>query len=124
MVEITVIEERRKQILKEIRGIRAMRKGSVTEQYLKVKKKGQKEPELKGPYSLYTRKERGKTVGQRLSREDAERFKVEVDAFHCFRSLCDEYAELTGRLGDLERDLSEGSQEKKRQRRPSKKTKR
>ncbi len=116
MDEIRSLENRRERILKEMREIRAMRKGSVTEQYLKVKKKGQRDPEIRGPYPIYTRKEKGKTMGQRLSREEAERFREEVDAFHHFRYLCDEYAKLTERLGDIERGLGEESREKKRRR--------
>jgi len=121
MTGIDGIETRRKQILEEISGIRAMRKGSVIEQYLKVRKKGKKEPVLMGPYSLYTRKEKGKTVGQRLSTQEAMRYKAEVDAFHRFRSLCEEYAEFTERLGELQRKAT-GPLEKKLSRRPSKKT--
>ena len=40
MEQIAKLEARREQILKEMRGMRTMRKGSVMEQYLKVKKRG------------------------------------------------------------------------------------
>jgi len=124
MKEIENIEARREQLLEEIRKIRVMRKGSVTEQYFKTKKKGQKKPALNGPYWLYTHKEKGKTLGRRLSQTEAERFQAEVDAFHRFRKLCDEYAQLTERLGDLERESSLKFQKKKRRKPPSKKTRR
>ncbi len=122
MKEIELIEIRREQLLEKIRKIRVMRKGSVTEQYFKTKKKGQKKPALNGPYWLYTHKEKGKTMGRRLSQTEAERFQAEVDAFHRFRMLCDEYAQLTERLGDLERESSPEFKEKKRRKQPSKKT--
>lgn len=124
MSVITNLEKRRGQILQEMHRIRAMRKGSVIKQYLKVKKKGKKEPVIKGPYWLYTRKEKGKTVGQRLSSDDAERFREDVDAYHHFQELCREYAEVTERLGELERELSDGSREKKRRRSRSSRTRR
>ena len=114
MKEMELIEARREQLLEEIRKIRVMRKGSVTEQYFKTKKKGQKKPALNGPYWLYTHKEKGKTMGRRLSQTEVERFQAEVDAFHRFRELCDEYAQLTERLGDLERESPEESRQKKR----------
>jgi hypothetical protein len=124
MDEIKSIEQSRRRILKEIGEIRVMRKGSVMEQYLEVAHKGKKEPVLRGPYWLYTKKEKGKTVSQRLRRNEAERYEKEVEAFHRFQSLCDEYAELTERLGELERELDEGSREKKRRRSPSRRTRR
>ena len=122
MEEIRMVEERREQILNEMRQMRAMRKGSVTEQYLKVRSKGAKKPALRGPYWVYTRKEKGKTVGQRLSRKEAERFGKEVEGYHRFQALCSEYAELTERLGELEREQGEETQEKKGRKSPSNRT--
>lgn len=124
MEELRIVEDRREQILKEMREIRAMRKGSVMEQYLKVKRKGKEEPVLRGPYWLYTCKEKGKTVGQRLSREEAERLRGEVDAYHRFQALCSEYAEISERLGALERKLEEGSEGKKGRKSRSRRTRR
>jgi hypothetical protein len=114
MNEIAVLEEKRNQILQQMRTIRAMRKGSVTEQYLKVTKKGKKEPSLRGPYWLYSRKEKGKTVGRRLRRGEVEGYREEVHAYHRFQVLCADYAKITERLGELEREKELSSREKKR----------
>jgi hypothetical protein len=123
MIEIQELEGRREQILTEIRNIGAMRKGSVTEQFLKTKRKGSEELVVNGPYYLYTRKEKGKSVGRRLSEEQADRYRVEVEAFHRFQALCNEYAETTERLADLKHGCEDGRQEKKQRRRPSRRTK-
>jgi hypothetical protein len=123
MEKVRELEARREQILIEIRNIRAMRKGSVTEQYLKVKTKGREEPVSRGPYFLYTRKEKGKSVGHRLSVEQADCYRQEVVAYHHFQALCNEYAETTERLGDLERAFEDGSQEKKLRKSRSRRTK-
>lgn len=117
MDEIGKIESRRREILREVAEIRSMRKGSVTEQLLKVPQKG-KEPAIRGPYYTYTKKEKGKTVGKRLRSKEVERFKDDVKAFHRFHALCQEYAELTERLGDIEGTTGD-SEEKKPRRRPS-----
>lgn len=122
MEKIAELEARREQILKEMRGMRAMRKGSVMEQYLKARKTGREEPVLRGPYWLYTRKEKGKSVGQRLSREQAGRYQEEVQAFHRFQSLCNEYAQITEQLGELEQELGDGSKKKKPRKPPSRRT--
>lgn len=114
MSEKEKLEERRKRILNEMREIRAMRKGSVTQQLLKVTHKGKKQPVMRGPYWLYTRKEKGKTVGKRLPPEITERYREEVEAYHRFQILCSKFAECTERLGDLEWDSEDHSREKKR----------
>ena len=49
MDRIKEIEKRRKEILREMGGIRSMRRGSINEQFLKVRHKGKKEPVLRGP---------------------------------------------------------------------------
>ncbi len=106
-----------------MRAIRSMRPGSVTEQYLKVTHKGKRKPVVRGPYWVYTRKEGGKTVGQRLSREDAEQVKKDIEAHRKFVALCKEFETLTMRLGDVEVEAVL-SPEKKRPRSRSSRTKR
>jgi len=117
--EIEELQKRREQIIEEIGSIRTMRKGSVTEQFLKVPRKGQKEPVLRGPYFLYSRKEKGKTVGRRLGKEEADRYREQVKAFHKFQALGKEYAEISERLADMEGMLEVTDQKKKRRRRSS-----
>lgn len=125
MNQIKMIEERREKILREMRGIRAMERGTITEQFLKVRHKGQKEPVLRGPYYLISRREGKKTVGYRLtSGEEVARARRDVDARQRFLALCREYEELTERLGRLEREIGEGSAEKKRRRPRSSETRR
>ena len=53
------LEEKRERVLEQMRAIRSMRPGSVTEQYLKVTHKGKRKPVMRGPYWVYTRKEAG-----------------------------------------------------------------
>jgi hypothetical protein len=121
--EIERLERRRVQIIKEMSSIRTMRKGSVTEQYLKVPHKGKRQPALRGPYFLYTRKEKGKTVGRRLNKEQAYQFRQQVEAFHRFQALGKQYAEISERLADLATVAEASGLEKKRPRSPSSKTK-
>ncbi len=117
------LEEKRERVLEQMRAIRSMRRGSVTEQYLKVPHKGKRKPVVRGPYWVYTWKEGGKTVGQRLSREEAAQIKKDVEAHKKFVALCKEFETLTMRLGDVE---VEGAltPKKKRPRSRSSRTKR
>jgi hypothetical protein len=112
MEQLQALEHKREQILQEMRKIRAMRKGSVSEQWVKVPRK-QAAPVLRGPYGLYTYKEKGKTVGRRLSAQEAKRFGEEVKAYHHFQALCAQYAEVTEQLGEAELGLTEESPVKK-----------
>ncbi len=119
MNHLKELEEKRKQILKEMGAIRFMRKGSVSQQYLKVRQKGQSEPALRGPYYVYTYKDKGKTVSKRLSQTEALRVKDEVNAHHRFQELCSELSEISERLCEYERASEEGSVEKKPRSSPS-----
>ena len=89
------LEEKRERVLEQMRAIRSMRPESVTEQYLKVTHKGKRKPVMRGPYWVYTRKEAGKTVGQRLRREDAEQVTKDIEAHRKFVALCKEFETLT-----------------------------
>ena len=113
MNEIKRLEVRREAILREVGGLRWMRRGSVTAQHVAVTVKGKAEPQLRGPSWLYTRKEKGKSVGRRLSGAEVERYREEVLAFHRFQALFREYAEVSERLAELERGSEEAGAEKK-----------
>ena len=110
MSTIRKIEKAREAILSEMKSIRSMRKGSLTEQFLKVRHKGKSDPVLRGPYFVFTRKEGKKTVGYRL-RTEAEKEAVgqDVSAHKRFVDLCKQYVELTEKLGELEREASRTS---------------
>ena len=55
-----MIEKRREEILGERRGIRAMERGSIAEQYLKARRQGKKGPVLRGPDYLIGRRTENK----------------------------------------------------------------
>ncbi len=60
------LEAQRQQLLRQLSDLRELRRGSLTEQFLMVKRKGGS-PVKRGPYPLFTRKEAQKTVSARLS---------------------------------------------------------
>jgi hypothetical protein len=106
------IEARRLAILDGIKSIRSMRRGSITEQFFPVLRKGQKQTARRGPYYVFTRHQGSKTVSRRLSTPQAlQQAREDVEAFKRFQTLCREYERLTEKLGELERETG---QEKKR----------
>jgi hypothetical protein len=123
METIQVLEARREAILEEMRSIRSMKRGSITQQYFKARLKGRKEEVVRGPYYVFSRREAKGTVSKRLtSSEELERARNDAEAYRRFVALCEEFEGLTVRLGEQERGAGESGQEKKRFRSPSSKT--
>lgn len=123
MKTIKEVEERRERILEQMRAIRSMERGTISEHYVPVKHKGQKEPVRKGPYYVISRRGEEKTEGYHLrTPEDVERARRDVEAHKEFRKLCREFEELTEQLGRLSRGKAEEGVEKKGLKPPSRKT--
>lgn len=106
------LETRRLEILEEIRSVRSMRRGTINEQYFLVRLKGKREISRRGPYYVLSRREGDKTVSQRLTTPEAlEQARKDVEAYKRFQALCREFEQVTARLGEMERSMT---QEKKR----------
>ena len=119
---IRELEARRDAILEQMRSIRSMRRGTINQQFLKVRLKGRKEPLLRGPYFVLSRREGNKTVSKRLtSPAQLQWARRQIEAHKRFVSLCKEFEVLTERLGQLEQSLEEGLK-KKRSRLPLSRT--
>ena len=117
MDTVRQLERQRERILEQLRQIRSMRRGSISEQFLKVPHKGQAQPALRGPYYVLSRNEGGKTVSQRLtSPQQVRQARADVAAYQQFAALCREYEQVTERLGQLERGGGGQGQGKKRRR--------
>jgi hypothetical protein len=118
MSQIEAIEKRRAEILKQMSRIGSLKRGSITEQYLQVRSKGQPQAARRGPYYVFSRREGGRTVSRRLTTErELAQAREEVSAAHRFRELCREFEGLTERLGDLCRGEEVGAEKKRRRRR-------
>jgi hypothetical protein len=109
------LRRRKDQILAELASLGAMRKGSVSQQYVEtVLKDGT--VRRRGPYALYTCKEKGKTVSRRLSDAgEAALYTEQIATFRRFQELTGELAQLSRRMADLEAsDQAEGKKNSKR----------
>jgi hypothetical protein len=123
MDTVQQLEARRNAILEEMRSIRSMRRGTISEQYFKIRLKGKKEMVSQGPYYVLSRREGDKTVSRRLrSATELEQARKEGAEYKRFFGLCQEFERLTARLGELESGEQGLEQEKKRFRSPSNKT--
>lgn len=104
MSQLPKLQKQRQNILGHIASIEEMRRGSVTRQFFKTKRKQLNAPVFIGPYALYTYKKKGKTVGRRLrDPEEIRRLEERVENYHVFRRLCSELVDVSEQICD-ERD--------------------
>lgn len=104
METIAQMEQRRSQIVKQMCAIRSMRRGSVSEQYVPIVRKGKKTGKRRGPYYVLSYWSGKKSVSARLkSPEEVKQARKDAAAHKKFVALCKEFEELTRRLGELER---------------------
>jgi hypothetical protein len=114
MDTVRQLEQRREDLFAQMRSIRSMRRGTVNEQYLKVRRKGRAEPGRCGPYYVLTRKQGGRTVSQRLTDpQQVAQARADVAAHKRFVELCREYKRVTEQLGQVDRAAG-GDPKKKR----------
>lgn len=117
MDTITDLDARRNAILEEMRSIRSLRRGNISEQFLKVRHKGIREPVLRGPYYVLMRRDGKKVVSQRVTSGSAlAQAQKDIESHRRFVALCREFEMLTERLGELERESAPMEREKKRRR--------
>jgi len=103
-MNIKRLNERREKILAEMRTLRTMRPGTVSEQFLKVPHKGESEPVERGPYYLWQYYEQGKPRRKRLTTpKQVRQAREDVRNHKRFVQLCKAFEELTQQLGELER---------------------
>ena len=101
MSKLGELKQQRDEILRELAGLDEMRRGSVVEQFVEsVGKDGT--PVKRGPYFLYTYKEKSKTVSKRLKNaQQADLYRRQIQAFRRYQELTARLRELGERISDL-----------------------
>lgn len=121
MTPMEKLETQRQRLLKELAELGPMRRGSVSEQFVESRgRDGVKK--RRGPYFVYTHKEKGKTVSRRLtSPEQVSLCQRQIDAFRRFQELTAQLLQVGEQASNL---ALEGEEVKKtsRSRSQSKKT--
>lgn len=93
--------QKKNEVLDAIAKLKPMRIGSICEQYQHTKRKDGTRTK-RGPYLMYTRKKEGKTVGKRLSKEEATLYRNQIDSFREFQELSAQFVETSEQLADME----------------------
>jgi len=101
MSRIEELRARRKEIVETLASLEQIRRGSVTEQYVEgVRKDGS--VVRRGPYPLYSFKEKGKTISRRLrSDEEVRACREQIGRFRRFRKLVEELVRIGEQISDL-----------------------
>jgi hypothetical protein len=89
MATLKSLMARKREILEQLSGVGEMRKGSIVEQYLEAKKQDGTIVR-RGPYILYSYKEKGKTVSRRLPDSiTADLYRKQIREYRRFEGLCE-----------------------------------
>ena len=102
------LEKRWRELAQRIDAPRPMRSGSISQQRPK-RKRADGSVRFGGPYRIYTRKEKGKTVSRLLGEEEAARYRREMESFREFKDLVTEMKQVGLELAGL----AEGGSSKK-----------
>ena len=95
------LEHRRQALLEQLAGLRELRRGSLTEQFLRVKHADGSVVQ-RGPYPLLTRKEGGKTLSVRLTDPQlVPLYRQQIQALRQFETVVDQLVGVGEELSDL-----------------------
>ena len=95
------LEHRRQGLLQQLADLRELRKGSLTEQFLRVKHADGSIVQ-RGPYPLFTRKEGGRTLSVRLSDPAvASLYRQQIQALRQFETVVGQIVGVGEQLSDL-----------------------
>ena len=104
----TQLEHKKQTLLQEIAALGPMRKGSVCQRMLPARRRDGS-VRRRGPYTMYTYKKEGKTLGKHLSQaKDAELYRRQIETYRRFEQLSRELVEVSQRLADLEAAQEKG----------------
>lgn len=110
MSKLNELKQQRDEVLKELAGLDEMRRGSVVEQFVESTRQDGTTVR-RGPYFLYSYKEQGKTVSQRLKDAgEADLYRRQIQSFRRFQELTSQLR----KLGEQISDLAVGQQEVKK----------
>jgi hypothetical protein len=120
---VEAVPEAVRKLAKELAEPRPMRRGSVSERFMKCGQREcrcQHEPQARhGPYFSLTRAEDGKTRSRYLSAEQSAIARQQVAAGQEFRKQVEAYWQACEQWGDAQLEVSEAASEEAAKKGPS-----
>jgi heme oxygenase len=123
MEGLAALQDRKRQLIEQIRRLGDFRRGSIVEQYIQTKRKDGSVVR-NGPYILYSFKDKEqKTVARRIHRgEEENRYRRQIEAFRTYEALSAELVDICHRICDANQAMESSDEERrveKKQRKPS-----
>ena len=101
MAQIQQLRKQRNRLLDELRDLEGIRRGSIVEQYVVATRKDGG-TRRRGPYVLYSYKEKGKTVSRRLTKEaDISIYRNQIENFRRFQRITAELLRIGEQISEL-----------------------
>jgi hypothetical protein len=101
MSRVEQLKAKRKRVLAELAGLEQIRRGTVVEQFVQTRHKDGSKVR-RGPYPLYSFKEKGKTVSRRVTEPaQVEVYRQQIQAFRRFRELISQLVTIGEQLSDV-----------------------
>ena len=95
------LQQHRQQLLHQLSGLQEIRRGSLSDQFLMVKRKDGSRVK-RGPYPLLTRKQGQKTISERLTDPVlVPLYRQQIQAMRQFESVVDGLGQVGEQLSDL-----------------------
>jgi len=95
------LEQPRQHLLQQLSGLPQLRRGSLTEQFLLIKREDGSQVQ-RGPYPLLTRKEGLNTISQRLTDPQlVPVYRQQIRAMHQFEGVVNQLVRVGEQLSDL-----------------------
>ncbi len=95
------LQQQRQQLLQQLSGLQELRRGSLTEQFLLVKRQDGSRVK-RGPYPLLTRKHGAKTISRRLTDPTlVPLYRQQIQALRQFETVVDGLVQVGEQLSDL-----------------------
>ena len=100
MSTLAQLQHRRMELLEELAGLQCVRRGSVVEQVVPVTAADGRRYQ-RGPYPVYSFKEKGRTVSRRLhSAEEVSVYRQQIQDGRRFQQVVNELLKVGEQLGD------------------------
>ena len=106
------LEERREQILQQIRAIDRLRRGSLSRQFFKKRRADAKAPQ--GPYYVLQGYVQGQKFSERVPAEQAPQIEPLVANYKRFEELAEEFVTVTDQLTRLGQGLPDAKKNSRR----------
>lgn len=95
---ISKMQLRRKEVVRELLGIRSLERGALSEQYFTRSGPPGQPPAKRGPYFVLSRWEDGRNRSRRVKRKEVAQVRQDLVNYERFMTLCHELEDLTRQL--------------------------